>query len=371
MRRFALCQQRLRGALAVVPRRCERGRAPAHLTDAISSVTKGEPRMTSSASRFDAMGPYRTREASFRVALAAGALPHVFEAFLPEGVAHPLPFVVFSHGFGGHRRQSTFLLRHLASHGYAVVAPDHLGPGMPAMMALAMAAKARGEQVRPGLFFGELPRTRPVELLAMLAPVRAHLRDSLGVCLRDAEAAVVGHSFGAFTGLVAAARSAEIRAVVALAPAGVQGPVFVPAFAEELDLPALARVAVLVVAAERDTLVPLAGVEELVAQLSGPHRLLVLESADHVHFCDQVSQAHGFLAAITSMPDVAGALGTTLPYASLLPEAKAHRAICAAVTAHLHGAFHGDAEAGAFLKACSDDPAIPLRSQRRGSFPTP
>ncbi|MFM2421077.1 MAG: hypothetical protein RL385_5800 [Pseudomonadota bacterium] len=327
--------------------------------------------MSAPASRFEATGPHRTRETSFRLALTPGAAPHVFEAFLPEAAPEPSPLVLFSHGFGGHRRQSTFLLRHLASHGYAVVAPDHLGPAMPAMMAMAMTAKARGEPVGPGLFFGELPRSRPLELLSMIAPVRRHLREALGVVLREAEAAVVGHSFGAFTGMVAAARSTEIRAVVALAPAGAQGPVFVPAFAEELDLSALAKVALLVLAAERDTLVPLAGVEALFAQHAGPCRLLVLEAADHVHFCDQVSQAHGFLAAITSMPDVAGALGSTLPYASLLEEAHAHRAICAATTAQLHGAFHGDTGADAFLQACADDPTIPLRSQRRGSCPTP
>src|SRR5262249_61965308 len=37
------------------------------------------------------------------------------------------PLVLFSHGFGGHRRQSTFLTTHLASHGYVVAAPDHTG----------------------------------------------------------------------------------------------------------------------------------------------------------------------------------------------------------------------------------------------------
>src|SRR6185295_16329678 len=48
------------------------------------------------------------------------------------------PLVVFSHGYGGHRRQSTFFCTHLASHGYVVVAPDHTGntvaDGVQAMM---------------------------------------------------------------------------------------------------------------------------------------------------------------------------------------------------------------------------------------------
>src|SRR5262249_27794141 len=37
------------------------------------------------------------------------------------------PLVAFSHGYGGHRRQSTFLCTHLASHGYVVVSADHAG----------------------------------------------------------------------------------------------------------------------------------------------------------------------------------------------------------------------------------------------------
>lgn len=37
------------------------------------------------------------------------------------------PLILFSHGGVGHRRQTTHLCCHLASHGYIVVAPDHIG----------------------------------------------------------------------------------------------------------------------------------------------------------------------------------------------------------------------------------------------------
>ena len=37
------------------------------------------------------------------------------------------PLVVFSHGYGGERRQSTFFCTHLASHGYVIAAMDHVG----------------------------------------------------------------------------------------------------------------------------------------------------------------------------------------------------------------------------------------------------
>lgn len=46
--------------------------------------------------------------------------------------------VVFSHGFAGHRRQSTHFCTHLASHGYVVAAPDHVGNTTADVMALMM-----------------------------------------------------------------------------------------------------------------------------------------------------------------------------------------------------------------------------------------
>src|SRR5262245_59603704 len=46
------------------------------------------------------------------------------------------PLVLFSHGLGGHRRQSTFLCTHLASHGYVVAAVDHTGNTVADMMQL-------------------------------------------------------------------------------------------------------------------------------------------------------------------------------------------------------------------------------------------
>ncbi|MFT4978869.1 MAG: putative dienelactone hydrolase [Myxococcota bacterium] len=46
-----------------------------------------------------------------------------------EGLAaacdSPRPVVVFSHGYGGIRWQTSFFMEHLASHGYVVAAPDH------------------------------------------------------------------------------------------------------------------------------------------------------------------------------------------------------------------------------------------------------
>ena len=45
----------------------------------------------------------------------------------PDAAGGPYPLVIFSHGFGGFRAQSTYLTEHLASHGSWVMAADHPG----------------------------------------------------------------------------------------------------------------------------------------------------------------------------------------------------------------------------------------------------
>ena len=45
----------------------------------------------------------------------------------PEGVAGPVPVIIFSHGLGGSRRSAIYYARHLASHGYVVVTLQHPG----------------------------------------------------------------------------------------------------------------------------------------------------------------------------------------------------------------------------------------------------
>ena len=59
----------------------------------------------------------------------------------------PYPTIVFSHGFGGIRYQSTFLTEHLASHGFVVISPDH---PRNTLLDLDQDAAARVAAERPG-----------------------------------------------------------------------------------------------------------------------------------------------------------------------------------------------------------------------------
>jgi predicted dienelactone hydrolase len=49
------------------------------------------------------------------------------DVYLPQGGTGPAPVVIVSHGFGAVKEDFIFLNQHLASHGYVVLAPDHVG----------------------------------------------------------------------------------------------------------------------------------------------------------------------------------------------------------------------------------------------------
>jgi predicted dienelactone hydrolase len=115
----------------------------------------------------------------------------------PERKSAPYPVIFFSHGARGEPWQSSFLTRHLASHGFVVIAPPH--PGEPDSWAERPDDVVAAMDQALGLSMGDDP------LLAKLLD-----GDRVGV---------TGYSFGASTALVTMARDRRIRAAVAMAPA--------------------------------------------------------------------------------------------------------------------------------------------------------
>jgi len=49
------------------------------------------------------------------------------DVYVPDGLTAPAPIVIISHGFGALKENFTFMAEHLASHGYVVLVPDHVG----------------------------------------------------------------------------------------------------------------------------------------------------------------------------------------------------------------------------------------------------
>src|SRR5262249_6011106 len=130
------------------------------------------------------------------------------------------PLVVFSHGYGGHRRQSTFLCTHVASHGYLVAACDHTGNTV--FDVAQQAITARSGRALQG--FGDTLRTfaaaRPADVGALLDRLLDGLAGDLGRLVDRDRIGMSGHSFGGWTTLVVTAQDRRIRAALPLAPAG-------------------------------------------------------------------------------------------------------------------------------------------------------
>ena len=211
------------------------------------------------------------------------------------------PLVVFSHGFGGEKRQSTFLYTHLASHGYVVAAMDHIGNTIGDMISGASEPNNSAQLTQ---FMSDRPTDCSFVIDLMLA-------GNAGVSIDAGRIGISGHSFGGWTSLMASGSDARIKAALPLAPAGGisdedDGAI---EMANALDLGWNRSVPVLMLVADLDSILPLSGMQDLHGKIVGPHRTVVLNNADHFHFCDNVEQAHdGFKMMMPMMDPEASAM---------------------------------------------------------------
>ena len=146
-------------------------------------------------------------------------------AFYPEKAA-AFPLLLFSHGSFSDRRAYDRIIRHWVSHGYVVLAPDHLDAG--GMLNGILAMTRYGQD-------GVLQQ-RPRDLINILEGLDALAAQSAELDRRidRSRVAAAGHSFGAFAaqmlgGADAAVpgadtrlrdRDARVQAVVAISPPG-------------------------------------------------------------------------------------------------------------------------------------------------------
>jgi len=277
-----------------------------------------------------------------RYTLIAGR--EVSQAAVRDAVAAPghRPFAVFSHGYAGHRRQSTFFTTHLASHGWVVASADHPGNTLTDMF--SRLGQPPGDDGRDSAI------SRPDDVRAV---IDAAGDGRLGIDVALDRVAVTGHSFGGWTALAVVAREPRVAAVVALTPA-----IGVPILREALDLRWGRPVPTLVIAAARDSILPIAALEAVARELPSPHQLVVLEEADHLHFCDAPREVHelfrriplGFVALTAPL----------LPFEELAPESHGHDAACGLGLALLDAHIRGDAAARAFVDR---DPLAILRER--------
>jgi pimeloyl-ACP methyl ester carboxylesterase len=264
----------------------------------------------------------------------------------------PHPAVLFSHGFAGHRRQSTFLCSHLASHGYLVVAPDHAGNTLTDMMQLVLKLGASRMPPDPEALLGSYVFDRPRDLsLSIDALARGDLHDRVGGVDLALGVGVVGHSFGGWTSLVLGSREPRVRALVPMAPAGGAGPLWALALERELTFEFPADVETLYLAAQRDSLLPEVGIEQLFRRTPDPVRMLVLENADHMHFCDRVERSHEFFRTMPLVGPFAVVAKRLPPMSELVPGTQGHAFARGLALLHLDAVIKRSAEARSFFAA--------------------
>ncbi len=249
--------------------------------------------------------------------------------------------IVFSHGFGGHRRQSTHLCTHLASHGYAVVAPDHVGNTTLDLIALMGGGDAPTDFEA---YVAGSAGDRPLD--ATLA-LDALIHGDLGVEVRDDGAGMTGHSFGGWTTLQTVGTDERILAAVPLAPAGGRsegGPGGTGAagpMAELLDLSWRRDVPTLMIVADEDSVLPIDGMHDLRTRSDQLDRMVVVVNADHFHFCDGAEVVHDMMAPIMA--------GQTKTSAEFVPGAHVHDVTNGLGLAHFDAVLRGNDDAAAVL----------------------
>jgi len=117
----------------------------------------------------------------------------------------PYPTVMFSHGNGGVRIQSVYMTEYLATHGFVVAAPDHVGNTFAEQVNKANALEP-----------ADAARLRPIDISRALDGVLAHSNsegDTLDGAVDEKRIGVAGHSFGGFTALRVAGATID-RALV-------------------------------------------------------------------------------------------------------------------------------------------------------------
>ena len=231
------------------------------------------------------------------------------------------PLILFSHHSRGNRRSATYLTTHLASHGYLVAALDHSEVVAPEITGHVQ--DLIGNRVPDARFLLDYMLGGAIPCTARPDPDRI---------------AIVGHSFGGWTALALPETDTRIRAVVALAPGGASNPKpgIIPA---TLSFHWLRPPSTLYIVAEEDVLTPIAGMHELYSRTPGSKQMVVLRRADHLHFVDNVEQAHEQLRGASLPPEVSWISREMRPIAELSTGEEAHRQIESHTLAHLNAAL--------------------------------
>jgi dienelactone hydrolase len=266
--------------------------------------------------------------------------PPLHQSAVRNAAANPgsYPLVLFCHTSLGHRRQSTFLCTHLASHGYVVAAADHTGNTFHDLVERASAGVTFTPEQREA-YIQRIIADRVPDLRCLADELLDGAAGEVSEQIDAQRIGLTGWSFGGWAVLAAPEVDDRFGAVVALVPAGNSRPLpgIIPAtltFVWKREVPTL------YLAAERDRFTPLAGIAELFERTPSRKQMLILRHADHDHFGDNIE-------------------------VELCPRQHAHLFTRGLALAHMDAALKDDEAAQHFM---AHDPAAVLRDRGVGAM---
>ncbi|KKK41396.1 hypothetical protein LCGC14_0645460 [marine sediment metagenome] len=272
----------------------------------------------------------------------------VREAQLREGC---YPLIMFSHGFSGHRRQTTHFCTHLASHGYVVASVDHTGNTMMDLIQNYIANQSGASSTDMETLGTQSAYDRPLDIKFAIDCLLKGETLIPTNNLDSSKIGMTGHSFGGWTTLVMPSIDKRIKATLPLAPGGGNsGEASIITLGDQLNWDH--EVPTLYLVGEGDVILPLKGMYDLFNRTKEPKRMVILKNADHFHFNDRIEQTHEFFrnqASIMRSEDATGLSEKMRPVSELCPAEKAYSFIRGLGLAHMDAFIQKDLIANQFI----------------------
>lgn len=249
------------------------------------------------------------------------------------------PLVMFSHGFSGHRRQTTHFCCHLASHGYIVSSPDHLGNTIFEMLEnYAFKQKVATPEEMMTIARSSMV-DRPLDISFIIDRFLAGETSISNSSIDTKKIGMTGHSFGGWTTLKVCGTDERICAALPLAPAG--GEPWLDDIGQlmfdNLSLKWTCDIPTLYLVAEGDSELPLESMHDLLSRTQEPKHMVVLKNADHFHFCDMAGEIHEFFRTQSEAISHDGATTAEKmhPFSELCPAIEAYNYLRGLGLAHM------------------------------------
>ncbi|MDJ1174259.1 alpha/beta hydrolase [Roseofilum capinflatum] len=140
-------------------------------------------------------GPFRVREQNLIIKTRQLTESDI-DLYLPENQEQPVPLIVISHGFGSTRSNFVYLANYLASYGFAVAIPEHIGSNL--VYRQALLGGWLNTEIYPDEFVN-----RPYDIKKMLDELETLQAQGVSWAqeINVQNVGVLGHSLGATTAL--------------------------------------------------------------------------------------------------------------------------------------------------------------------------